>query len=119
MNANAIRSEPKFGLKQKYGQKMQKCESGNILSGADAAAMGGWEECERAFACAFARVCVCFDSLQRKLDTCGIPRDREDSWLLVFGAMSNDIINTNTAIKATQAQMHQRRRRWRPRTPQG
>lgn len=75
------------------------CISRNILSAADAAATGGWEECE----CC---VCVClfFDSLQRKLDTCGITWDKEDSWLLMFGDMSNDIINTNRVIKAMKAQ---------------
>lgn len=47
---------------------------------------------------------VFFDSLQRKLDTCGITWDKEDSWLLMFGDMSNDIINTNRVIKAMKAQ---------------
>lgn len=75
-----------------------QCVSRNILSAADAAAMGGWEECECECEC------VCFDSLQRKLDTCGITWDKEDSWLLMFGDMSNDIINTNRVIKATKAQ---------------
>lgn len=65
-------------------------------------------------ACACAR--VCFDSLQGKLDTCGITWDKEDSWLLMFGDISNDIINTNTVIKAMKAQMHQHQQ---PRTPQG
>lgn len=60
------------------------CKSRNIMPAADAQTMGGLEKGNMSVSVCV-RLCVCCDSLQRKLDMCLVTWDMVYGWPVNFG----------------------------------